>query len=552
MHNTFTDLPLLDLVDYQGPLEELPVFLADIIGDEQVERSVIYWIRGEDRYAPLVPAGDFPGPFTGEEVYRLVAELEQHAGETADAPTLLPPGLQAYLGEDVSAIPLMRRARLYGVWFLPDLDEPEHRQAIGISPHLTIGLDRWQVTKRYEHQKSRLHGLLEAAELFASRTNMEEVLRYLVGELKNHAACAILAILLREGESLRIAAASGFEDPQMEGKTLSIDRGITGRAARTKQVQLANDVSQDPDYLSLGSAGIQSELAVPLVFHDELIGVLSAQARTPGFFTTEDQEYLLAVAELAAIAIRNARMFERLEAAREYLAKVMAGTGDAIYTIDMEGRIVSWNAGAEELYGYSTGEVLGADAGELLGGGQSDFDVTELVHHIRENDGRYQVEESTRQHRDGESLPVQSSYILVEDHRGEEIISITDTDLSAAKQITRLEVAQELISTVTHYVNNAVTPLNGRAQITEMKRTEANVDRLIEVALETTFKIQEVLKTIQEMQEYITTTYYNDTTILKLEDELEQKLKELEGEKVEEMGESSDRTAGDVGEGHSG
>ena len=81
--------------------------------------------------------------------------------------------------------------------------------------------------------------------------------------------------------------------------------GIVGRAVLHKKVQRVSDVRQDADYRVLDPA-TRSELAVPLVREDQIIGVLALESDRVGAFGEEDERVLTGLAELATIAIRNA------------------------------------------------------------------------------------------------------------------------------------------------------------------------------------------------------------------------------------------------------
>ncbi len=99
---------------------------------------------------------------------------------------------------------------------------------------------------------------------------------------------------------------------EKKGLRQSLDQGIVGRAARNKQL-LNVDLSQPPwnhenlDYIP----GTRSELAVPMVVGDELYGVLNVESLSPNEFSVSDERLLRGLADLAVIALQNARAFER-------------------------------------------------------------------------------------------------------------------------------------------------------------------------------------------------------------------------------------------------
>jgi signal transduction histidine kinase len=88
--------------------------------------------------------------------------------------------------------------------------------------------------------------------------------------------------------------------------------GIVGRAAMTKNTNLTSDVRVDPDYINL-DAGTRSELAVPIIVGDEVIGVINVEHQEINAFDQEDMQIIKALADQAGIAIQNARRYEEIQ-----------------------------------------------------------------------------------------------------------------------------------------------------------------------------------------------------------------------------------------------
>jgi L-methionine (R)-S-oxide reductase len=78
---------------------------------------------------------------------------------------------------------------------------------------------------------------------------------------------------------------------------IALGRGVCGAAARTRQTQRVEDVHAFPDHIACDAAS-RSELVVPLVRGDELIGVFDLDSPRPGRFDAEDQAGLEAIAAI--------------------------------------------------------------------------------------------------------------------------------------------------------------------------------------------------------------------------------------------------------------
>jgi len=108
-------------------------------------------------------------------------------------------------------------------------------------------------------------------------------------------------------------AGSGTRSEQQEGYSIPLDasKGIIPFVARSGQLVLANDVSQDERYVSppFGVDNTRSEICVPLLFDQQVVGILDVQSDLLNAFTDEDQMIFEAVADTIASAIHNADLY---------------------------------------------------------------------------------------------------------------------------------------------------------------------------------------------------------------------------------------------------
>jgi sigma-B regulation protein RsbU (phosphoserine phosphatase) len=92
---------------------------------------------------------------------------------------------------------------------------------------------------------------------------------------------------------------------------LPLGKGIVGQVALTRQPILVNDVSKFEHYISVNPE-VRSELAVPLVAKNRLIGVMDIESEQAGYFSTEHLHLLTLTASRIAQAIENARLYARV------------------------------------------------------------------------------------------------------------------------------------------------------------------------------------------------------------------------------------------------
>ena len=103
---------------------------------------------------------------------------------------------------------------------------------------------------------------------------------------------------------------------------------------------------------------VDNILFAPLAIDQNTLGVLGF-ANKPGGFSEEDARMASAFGELTAVSLESSRAWEALEVSEERFRSVADTTGDAIVTFDSDEHIVSWNPGAEAIFGYSADEMIG-------------------------------------------------------------------------------------------------------------------------------------------------------------------------------------------------
>jgi GAF domain-containing protein len=114
-------------------------------------------------------------------------------------------------------------------------------------------------------------------------------------------------------QELVIRAARGVAEDKRDIRVKSGDKGITSWVAEHKERALVSDVTGDPRYVPVMSEDVQSELAVPLLAGDRLIGVLDVESPRAHAFDEDDAKLVEALATQAAIAILRAEQYQKLQ-----------------------------------------------------------------------------------------------------------------------------------------------------------------------------------------------------------------------------------------------
>jgi PAS domain S-box-containing protein len=160
---------------------------------------------------------------------------------------------------------------------------------------------------------------------------------------------------------------------------------------------------------------------------------------------------------------------------REQAALLDVAT-DAIFERDMAHTILFWNKGAERLYGWEAGEVIGKNASEVLYSIEKPLPPFDTIQATLVKDGQWQGE-LQQMTKNGKDITVESRWTLVLDETGKaKSILTVSTDITEKKQLEaqflrgqRLESLGTLASGIAHDFNNILTPILAVAQLLPLK-----------------------------------------------------------------------------------
>jgi PAS domain S-box-containing protein len=175
---------------------------------------------------------------------------------------------------------------------------------------------------------------------------------------------AHIYLLDEAGDKLVLASGAGDVGRQMvtEGRAIPLDReqSLVARAARERKGVTVNDVTQAPDFLPNPLLpNTRSELAVPMVAGEELIGVFDVQSDLTGRFTEADISIQTTLASQIATAVQNARLYTQAETTRQEAQSLVQYAAEAILVVDLEtGNFTEPNESALKLYGLPREELV--------------------------------------------------------------------------------------------------------------------------------------------------------------------------------------------------
>ncbi|HZO84995.1 MAG TPA: GAF domain-containing protein [Verrucomicrobiae bacterium] len=169
-----------------------------------------------------------------------------------------------------------------------------------------------------------LETLVSIGQTISSTLNLDETLGVITREACSLMAGKVSSLLLLDDSRqwLDLRAHFGAGEAYVQKPRLSVEDSVVGVVVRRKKPLQVDDVQNSARYQNVSvaqSEGLISLISVPLLFRGEVIGVLNVYTGQPYSFSNEEVRILSALADLSAIAIEKARLYERIVDVEEHL-----------------------------------------------------------------------------------------------------------------------------------------------------------------------------------------------------------------------------------------
>ncbi len=181
-----------------------------------------------------------------------------------------------------------------------------------IAARAVTSIDNARLYQRVQRQNRTSKILLHLSQEFSATLQLDELLGKIAKAIRaliNYDAFSVLLVdadlkVLRHRFSERY-------DQRVLLDNIPLGKGITGSAATSREVVRVVDTANDPRYIS-SHPDIRSEVAVPLIVQDRVVGVLDLESERLGYFTEEHVRTLSLLAAQIASSVENARLYEEL------------------------------------------------------------------------------------------------------------------------------------------------------------------------------------------------------------------------------------------------
>jgi PAS domain S-box-containing protein len=326
------------------------------------------------------------------------------------------------------------------------------------------------------HLGDAARGALERSELFeaerTSRALSQQLARTggalateldpaaVLEEVVNHAPALLgadaAAVRTLEEDELVVSAASGHGAEEAVGTRTSTTAWLSGDVFQSRSPVAIEDASIDerlPATDPILAAGYAAYLGVPLSGPEGApAGVLAVYSRRQRTWRPEEIEALLALAANTSAALANAELYSRVSIEKERSVAILANVADGIVALDRDGKVVLWNAAAEEITGVPQEEAIGRTTVQIL---QRKLES--------EDDAARPGQRLVSIMRGGEETWLSLSEALMRDPLGAVAGRIfAFRDISADRMVE--QVKSEFVAAVSHELRTPLTSIYGFAE----------------------------------------------------------------------------------------
>lgn len=374
------------------------------------------------------------------------------------------------------AIPLVMDTEVVGVFNLESeqqnaFDAHDIQLMTALSNQIAIALKNAQLFQDVREQAKRLTLLQEVSQKISSILDIDQLLHEVCRAVVEAFGYQHAAVLLVDdvAHELYFGAQVGYDDSITAMRLAIYDlQGVVTEAAATLAPVLVPDVSQHPRYIS-GLASVQSELAIPLLAGERLVGVFNLESNALNGFDEKDLRLMTALGQQITGALESARLFQSVREQANELAQ-MAGTladekskldailhniADGLLVTYPNGEILLVNPVFEYIFGRPAAVLLGRPLGEVL----PDRDLVRLIDSAQ-NDVEASFSAELRRP-DGRTLKATASAIQ-EDGRFLGVATVV-RDITYEKEVDRMKT--EFISAVSHELRTPLTSVLGFAKL---------------------------------------------------------------------------------------
>jgi PAS domain S-box-containing protein len=389
--------------------------------------------------------------------------------------------------------------------------------------------------------------MAEIGRIISSTLNVEEVYEHFAQEVQKLICVERLAftVINSEDHTAITDYAWGIEIPnRLPGMVFPLAGTATEKVVQANSGLIIPTEDEDevaaqiPGLLPVFRAGIRSTMMVPLIYRDEVIGVLNLQSIKPKAFTEKELRIAERIGNQIAGAVANSRLFIKLKQAEEQLRRseerfrlLIENSSDTIATVGQDQNFSYISPSIKRMLGYESAQYLGRNAFQLIHPDDLKSSM-EAFKQVLQNPGNSVSIEHRLKHQGGSWRVFQTVGRCILNESGEYQIILNSRDLTQQKnlesqlaQAQKLEAIGSLAAGIAHEINTPTQYVGDNTRF--FKDAFSDLNRLLEKYEELLQEVKaggptdEVVQEIAAITEEIDLAYIKEEVPKAIEQTLE-------------------------------
>ena len=312
-----------------------------------------------------------------------------------------------------------------------------------------------------------------------------------------------IRILDQKAGGMVVSVARGLSSPEFLKTVVYLDsshRSIGKIVFETRQPYISSDIQKDDKnkfrHGFMLREGIVSAAFVPIMSKNRFLGMMMVGSFKLHGFSQYEIDLLMAFGSQIGTALENARLYDEVSKGKAYIENLVENAADLIISTNLDDHILTWNRGAEVLFGYRKDEVIGKHLSILL--------PPERFHELEEMRAKVQISGALRdieirsKKKDGVMIYLSLSVSPIRDLDGKIVGFLrVAKDITEKKRYERRlkeldKMKSDFVSNVSHELRTPLTSIKGSVdnmldgltgslnekQIRYLNRIKSNTDRL--------------------------------------------------------------------------